>query len=278
MNKVFLIIALLFSILSWAGNDKDKSKEIGFAVGTGYYLGELNRTHFGGELKLGGGLFYRQNIDRRWSFNFGVHYFELGAYDSKSKDPWKVNRNLHFKNPILETSAIAELNFFPYQVGSKQDFFTPFLFLGIAHYSMKPMAEYNGAWYELQPLGTEGQGTSSATKAPYKVGGLSLPYGFGIKMNITGGLAFNITYGMRSASSDYIDDVSTAYADPLVLRLESGVLTQELSDRSLEGIGLNDSNAFVERGDPTNNDFYAFTTFALTLRIDKKPGSCWGGR
>ena len=56
-------------------NDKDKSKEIGFAVGTGYYLGELNRTHFGGELKLGGGLFYRQNIDRRWSFNFGVHYF-----------------------------------------------------------------------------------------------------------------------------------------------------------------------------------------------------------
>lgn len=278
MKKVLLLIALLFSIISWAGNDKDKSKEIGFSVGTGYYLGELNRSHFGGELKFGGGLFYRHSIDRRWSFNFGIHYFELGAFDSKSDDPWKVNRNLHFKNPIIEASAIAELNFFPYQVGSKQDFFTPFLFAGLAYYSMKPMAEYNGAWYELQPLGTEGQGTSAAAAAPYKVGGLSVPYGFGIKLNITGRLAMNVTYGMRSASSDYIDDVSTEYADPLVLRLESGTLTQELSDRSLEGIGFNDSNAFVERGDPANNDFYAFTTFALTLRIDKKPGSCWGGR
>lgn len=277
MNKVLLILFLISSSVCTAGNDKDKSKELGFAIGTGYYLGELNRDHFGGVLKLGGGLFYRQNVNRRWSFNFGLHYFEVGAFDSDSDDPWHVNRNLHFKNQIIEASALAELNFFPYQVGSKSDFFTPYLFAGFAYYSMNPKAEYNGLWYELQPLGTEGQGTSAGEEA-YNLGGLSVPYGFGLKLNITGRLACNVTYGMRSASSDYIDDVSTTYADPSVLDFEAGVLTQALADRSIEQIGFNNSNANVERGDPTNNDFYAFTTFALTLRLDKKATSCWGGR
>ncbi len=280
MNKVFLIIAILISASVWAGNDKDKSRSIGFAGGTAYYLGEINRNHFGGELKFGGGIFYRENIDRRWSFNFGVNYMEIGAYDSKSTDLWKVNRNLHFRNRMYEISGLVELNFFPYQIGSASEFFTPYLFLGMAYYKMNPEAQYGDGWLPLQPIGTEGQGTTAGTPTKYNLGGLAFPYGFGLKMNITGRLAFNVTYGMRSASSDYLDDVSTIYADPAVLRDESdnGQLAIEFGDQSIEQIGFNNSNANVERGDPTNNDFYAFTTFALTLRIDKKPGTCWGGR
>lgn len=280
MNKTFLITIILcfISATVFGGHDKDKSKVIGFSGGTAYYLGELNREHFGGVLKLGGGAFYRHNIDKRWSFNFGVNFFEIGAYDSDSNDPWKVNRNLHFKNPLIEGAITAELNFFPYQVGSKSEFFTPYLFAGLAYYSMKPQAqdEFLG-WQELQPLGTEGQGTTAGDEY-YNLSGLSVPYGFGFKLNITGRLACNVTYGMRSASSDYLDDVSTVYADPNVLALEAIPLTQTFADRSFERIGINNSNASVQRGDPTNNDFYAFTTFALTLRIDKKANSCWGGR
>ncbi len=278
MNKAILILFLLASSISWAGNDKGKSKEVGLSGGTAYYLGELNRSHYGGKLTFGGGVFFRYSIDKRWSFNFGVNYHTLSAYDSQSTDAWAVNRNLHFKNPLIETRILAELNFFPYQVGNKSDFFTPYLFAGLAYYRMKPQAELNGTWFELQPLGTEGQGTTAAQAQAYNLGGLAIPYGIGFKLNITGRLACNLSYGMRAATSDYIDDVSTSYADPLVLRSETGRLTQELADRSIDQIGFNNSNANVERGDPTNNDFYAFTTFALTLRIDKKPSSCWGGR
>ncbi len=282
MQRCILIILLSISISGIAGDDKDKSKEIGVAGGTAYYLGEINRTHFGGELKLGGGVFYRQNFDRRWSLNLGVNYLEIGAFDSKSSDPWKVNRNLHFRNQMLEVSALAELNFFPYQIGSKQDWISPYLSLGFVYYNMNPQAQGEGGdfWRDLQPLGTEGQGTTANSEAPYNLAGLAVTYGFGLKMNITGRLAFNVTYGMRSASTDYLDDVSTTYADPAVLRAESSApgLAVQYADRSIQQIGIGGTNAEVERGDPTNNDFYAFTTFALTFKIDKKPSSCWGGR
>ncbi|MFK7757762.1 MAG: DUF6089 family protein [Flavobacteriales bacterium] len=276
MERIVLIALLLASSLSWGQSYKDKSKEIGIVGGTAYYLGEINRQHFGGELALGGGVFFRYNHDRRWSFNFGVNYMEVSAYDSDSPDAWNRNRNLHFKSPIIEGSGIVELNFFPYQPGSKQDFFSPYLFTGITYYQMNPQAEFNGQWYELQPLGTEGQGTS-AGEATYNLNGLALQYGFGFKLNITGRLACSASYGMRSTSTDYLDDVSTNYADPNLLALERGFLTQEFSDRSFEGIGVGNGNGGVQRGDPTNNDFYAFTTFALSLRIDKKATSCWGG-
>jgi len=274
-HAILILFSLVLISNISAQSKKDKSKEIGLGAGTAYYLGELNRQHFGGELSVGMSVFYRQNIDKRWSFNFGLNMYEVSAFDSASEDPWKVNRNLHFKNQIVEGAFLAELNFFPYQLGSKHEWVTPYLFSGLSYYAMNPKAEFQGVWYELQPLGTEGQGTT-AGQENYNLNGIALTYGLGLRMNITGRLGLNLSYGMRSASTDYIDDVSTTYADPNVLAFEAGALTQELSDRSF--IQLGNGNASVERGDPTNNDFYAFTTFALTLRIDAKATSCWGGR
>jgi len=227
-------------------------------------------------LTPGGGAFFRQNINRRWSLNFSLSYFEVSAFDSDSTDPWNSNRNLHFKTPIIESSAIAELNFFPYQVGSRTERLTPYLFLGLSYYQMKPQAEYNGFWYELQPLRTEGQGTSANADSPYNLNGLALPYGFGIKAALTSRISINVSYGMRSATTDYLDDVSTQYASPAVLVSEVGSLSQILADRS--ELQLAADNASVQRGDPTNNDFYAFTTFALSIKIDKKKTGCWKGQ
>jgi len=277
MKQLLIIICtlLITSAAYCAGGDKDRSKDIGIFGGTAYYLGELNRNHFGGVLTPGGGAFFRQNINRRWSINFSLSYFEVSAFDSDSNDPWNSNRNLHFKTPILESSAIAELNFFPYQVGSRTERFTPYLFLGLSYYQMKPQAEYNGFWYELQPLRTEGQGTSANADSPYNLNGLALPYGFGIKAALTSRISINVSYGMRSAATDYLDDVSTQYASPAVLVSEVGSLSQILADRSELQLAANNAN--VQRGDPTNNDFYAFTTFALSIKIDKKKTSCYKG-
>ncbi len=277
MKQLFVIICtFLISFSAWSqAGSRDRSRDIGIFGGTAYYLGELNRNHYGGELTPGGGAFYRQNINTRWSFNFAVSYFEISAFDSDSTDPWTNNRNLHFKTPIIEGSATAELNFFPYKVGSQTDRFTPYLFLGLAYYKMNPQAEYNGFWYELQPLRTEGQGTSENPESPYNLNGLSLPYGFGLKAALTNRISVNISYGMRSAATDYLDDVSTQYVSPAVLVSEVGTLSTILADRS--ELQLSNNNANVQRGDPTNNDFYAFTTFALSIKIDKKKTSCWKG-
>ena len=71
------------------------------------------------------------------------------------------NRNLHFRNAITEGSVVAEFNYSCYQIGNTKDRFTGYLFAGLSLYSHMPEAEIDGIWYEPQPLGTEGQGTTA---------------------------------------------------------------------------------------------------------------------
>ena len=270
-----MIICLLVVSVSMAQSRFDSSKEIGLAVGTSYYIGDLNPDkHFGGRLNIAGGLTYRNNINRRWTVKASVLYGKLEAYDEDSDDPWQVNRNLHFINEIYEGSLQIELNYFNYQIGSKGDFWTPYLFAGIGYRSMNPQAEYEGNLYDLQALGTEGQGTTEGDD-PYALTGVVLPFGVGFKLNVWKRIAINLEWGMRKTYTDYMDDVSTTYVNPAVLAEENGVLSALLADRSIQQDGLNGDNDGIQRGDPGRNDWYNFTTFTLAFRIDKTPTTCW---
>ena len=52
-------------------------------------------------------------------------------------------------------------------------------------YLLNPQAEYAGEWYDLQPLGTEGQNdVSYSNTKPYKLVTAILPTGFGFKYNL----------------------------------------------------------------------------------------------
>jgi hypothetical protein len=269
-----IVLILLPFILFSQTNPKDKSKEIGLVVGTSYYIGDLNQQHFGGRLHPGGGLMFRNNLNRRWSLRGSVIYSKFGAYDADSPDYWQRNRNLHFENVLIEGSFVAELNYFEYQVGDKNDFISPFLFLGLSYYDMTPKAELNGNWYELAPLGTEGQGLPGAPEK-YRTAGLAIPMGAGLKVNLASIIAINLEWGMRRTYTDYLDDVSTYYADPLELEELNGDLAVLLADQSLVKEGVGGTNAGMQRGDQGRRDWYNFTHITLSFRIDKKPGTCW---
>jgi len=273
--RIFLaFILILCSLLSYGQNKFDTSKEIGLSVGTSYYIGEINKSHFGGRLNVGGGMFFRNNFNRRWGLKFAVQYGKIEAFDEDSDVAWKQNRNLQFQNSILEGSAQVELNYKDYQVGSKEDFWTPYLFIGLGYYSMNPKADYKGTLYELQPLGTEGQGTTEGDER-YSLSGMSIPFGVGFKVNVYGIIALNLEWGMRRTFTDYLDDVSTNYANPAVLEDENGVISALLADRSLQQEGALGDNTGVKRGDPGIKDMYSFVNFTIAIRIDKKPTSCW---
>lgn len=275
---LFLFLASQsFSQSSGPSNSKyDKSKEIGLLAGTAYYLGEINPyKHFGTELKLCGGLSFRNNFNKRWTFKTSVLFGQVEAYDSKSDDPWIRNRNLHFRNQFLEGSMQFELNYFQFQIGSK-DWISPYLFMGLSYTSMRPQAKYNGVWYELQPLGTEGQGTSEGgTK--YSTNIVSIPLGVGVKVSIWKIFGFSIEWGLRRTFTDYFDDISGTYVDPEILRDENGAAAATLADQSIIPQGINGSNTGYQRGDPGRKDLYFFVLGSLNIRIDKKATSCWNG-
>lgn len=271
-NISLVIIILCISSSLFSQKSKwEKSKEIGISVGSIYYIGDINpHKHFGPTLKIGGGLVYRENISKRWTIKISALWGRIEASDAQSDDPWQQNRNLSFRNDIIEGSLQAELNFFDYQIGS-EDFISPYLLMGLSYYSMKPQANYLGTWYELQPLGTEGQGTSVG-ELPYKTTGLAVPIGLGVKVNLFSIVGLSLEWGIRKTWTDYIDDVSGTYTSSGLLEDENGHLSQLLADRSLEQEGT--ENDGLQRGDPGRNDWYAFVQGMLTFRIDKKPTTC----
>ncbi len=279
MKLNWLIILILFPVVAFSQKNKyEKSKDFGILFGTSYYIGEVNPyKHFGTTLKPGGGISFRNNFNRRWTMKASMLYGVLEAWDKDSDDPWIRNRNLSFRNQILEGSMQFELNFFPYQLGNKQFPMSPYLFGGIAYFNMKPMGQYKGTWYELQPLGTEGQGTEYGGDK-YKTSLLSVPFGVGFKSNLFAIFGFSLEWGVRKTFTDYIDDISGKYVDPGVLEDLSGQLAATMSDRSLQKElqdGNSRNNSGLQRGDPGRKDYYFFVMASLNIRIDKKATSCW---
>ena len=65
-------------------------------------------------------------------------------------------------------------------------YFSPYVFTGISMFSFNPQAKHGDTWFELQPLGTEGQGTIAyPDKKKYSLTQLCIPFGTGIKYDLS---------------------------------------------------------------------------------------------
>ena len=270
MNRILSIIAIVFAFNITSA----QTPEMGVFFGNTYYIGDINPySHFNQQDFVVGGI-YRNNFqNERIALRVNFLYGRVGSSDYESGLELQVRRNLSFRSTILEIGPIIEVNFFPYELGQtdtdQAKFGTPYFFGGITYMKMNPKAEYEGEWLALQPLGTEGQRTSQNSKNPYSLSQISIPFGFGFKINIAQQLALSIEYGMRKTFTDYLDDVSGLYPDQTILAQQSGTLSAELSDRSENPEGINNTNYGLSRGNPNNKDWYAFTGVILTYRLFK---------
>ena len=279
----FIVTFVLLLSFVMVGTEADaqrkfeKSKTMGLTVGTGYYLGEMNPYgHFKGRYQPGFGGFMRFNMNRRFGVRAAINRTNLLYYDSDSNDPWIANRNLHFRNAITEGSVVAEFNYSRYQIGNTKDRFAGYLFAGLSLYSHMPEAEIDGIWYELQPLGTEGQGTSSSgAEDRCATTGFAIPFGFGFKWNLGHFSALNFEWGMRRTWTDLLDDVSGYYASLAVLEEEAGPLSELLSESRIEREGDIEDPVGQMRGYNGIDDRFAVMSVSLTFRIDKSPTTCW---
>ena len=75
--------------------------------------------------------------------------------------------------------------------------FLGYFFGGINYMHMDPKAQYNGEWISLQPLGTEGQETSFNSQKKYSLHQIVLPFGIGIKVNLSHHSCLSFEYGIR---------------------------------------------------------------------------------
>ena len=137
-----------------------------------------------------------------------------------------------------------------------------------------PEAQIGDTWYELQPLGTEGQGSSTG-EGRYATTGFAVPFGFGFKLNLGHFSALNFEWGMRRTWTDHLDDVAGYYASTAVLEDESGPLAEELSEERVLKEGNIDDPVGQMRGYNGRDDRFAVMNVSFTFRIDKSPTTCW---
>jgi hypothetical protein len=147
---------------------------------------------------------------------------------------------------------------------------SPYALVGIGLYNFKPQGlTSDGAWVDLKPLKTEGQGLVDG-RIPYKLTQLNVPIGFGLKWtyNDTWSMALEVNH--RLTFTDYIDDVSTTYFSPTLISQKYGPVAAQLSNRSNPAspdyLPLSTGTG-QQRGDPTDKDAYMMGTITLTYRL-----------
>jgi hypothetical protein len=272
---LLIIISLVFNFASTAQQFKPNT-EVGLILGTSYYLGDLNTTHFN-QSSATAGLVIRKNIDKRFVYKAEVMYLNLKSDERQSSDTIALDRGLHFRSPIYELSGQIEFNFLPYQSGNPLYTWTPFVYTGISIFSFNPQAEnINGEWVDLQELGTEGQGTTTEfdgnTRSKYSLIKFAIPIGGGLKIAVNENFNIVLEYGARKTFTDYLDDVSTTYAGPNIngsWPVEMSDLAQQMSDPN--GTHVKDE----QRGNPDKKDWYSFAGITLSFKLNNNTKDCY---
>lgn len=234
------------------------------------YIGDLNNQS---ALSLPDGAFgigLHTRLDNRWAIRYEAAYGHVYSND------YIPRRNLSFRSSIIEAAAIAEFNFWNYGVGATDKRWVFYMYGGLGAFRFDPMASYtdgdgNTQWAQLQPLHTEGQGSSDyPDRKPYRRVQIMLPFGVGMKARLNKTFSVSLEYGFRKTWTDYLDDVSTTYAgaDAIGATSADPELAAMLADRSGEVADGYVNAVGVKRGDDSLDDWYAYLHLSVGINLE----------
>lgn len=268
---------------------KTHRREVTGGFGISNFLGELGgRNQIGSPfvwdlelsqtrpaVSLGYRYFLARKVALRGAFTYGI----LAGHDNLTTEPFRQNRNLHFKSDVLEFGVSAELHFYREELGhvydlrgvkgTKSSRVGFYIFGGIGGFHFEPKAQFNNAWVKLRPLGTEGQGLPGGAEE-YQNLQLCVPMGIGVRKALSRSWSYGLELQYTKTFTDYIDDVSTNYYDNTALLEEHGAMAAYLADPSLgvEDLGW-PTAAGQQRGDEKDLDAYLFLKFQVHYKIYK---------
>jgi len=241
---------------------------------------EFSRTRPGFHLSYG---YY---MAQQWVIRTRIMGGRLMGDDKLTQEPFRMNRNLHFRNDLLELTTNIEWHFLQEKggnryglrnkrgirgkkIGAKFGGVDGYMFTGVGAFYHQPKALYANQWVKLKPLSTEGQGLPGGPK-PYSNVVMCIPVGFGFRKSIDQQWSIGIEFAYRFTFTDYLDDVSNVYYDKSILAQEIGPESVYLSDPNLgldPNPGFNVTGTGQQRGDVTDKDGYMFLMLNVHYKI-----------
>lgn len=250
MKKLLRSLIILVIVIPSAGFAQF---EMGVLAGLSNYAGDISnqRAWFSaGDFNAAAGFFGRQTFNPYLSARIGFNFTNISAADNKTNDGLRLERNLSFRTSIYELHLVAEFNILGYQPYNLKRIWSPYIFGGVAGFFFNPQAELDGVSYDLQPLGTEGQGLPGFADK-YALNQISFPMGGGIKFALNDQWNVGIELGARKTLTDYLDDLSGDYVSSSLLLEERGEIAAALANRS----GIERATG-EKRGSPEYKDWY----------------------
>lgn len=244
MRKHYFLILFLGSFSLSA-----QTFDIGAFTGGAFYSGDLNKNKLDNYLQFlhsANGAFVRWN-QGVVSFKLGFNITKLSGDDLVGPYP---ERQLHFRTNLFELALTTQINLLRWEP-SKYTAIEPYIFGGLAMYQFDPEAQYNGTWIRLQPLGTEGQGLAGY-ESPYELTQIAIPFGIGIKFEMSDKISLGFEFGVRKLFTDYLDDIGGTDINYEELSRGNGPLSAQMSfpfvdpEKTGEGTPLRRGNEKVD--------------------------------
>ncbi|HRP88787.1 MAG TPA: hypothetical protein PKX92_01985 [Edaphocola sp.] len=274
-------------------------------VGTKDILPHYLNSNYWNNMKGMGSFFVKYTHTPGFAMRIGIGNGTLYATDLWNKseadnaksiydDPvQRYYRNLNVKTNIWEGSFMFEIS--PFQLFSNWEFgkaahrrFQPYLLAGVGGIYFNPRGELvdfetqQRQWIDLRPLATEGQNfDKNGMPALYSRYALVVPAGVGFRVDLSPTIAVGMEYVQRYAFTDYLDDASGKYIDPLlfdIAYLNEGPKSSQarrMADKTAELLPGTVHAPGEMRGDPNTKDMYSTISVNLYWNLFKRAKPWW---
>ncbi|MEO5585436.1 MAG: DUF6089 family protein [Flavobacteriales bacterium] len=266
---------------------KTHRQEVAVGLGISNFLGELGgRNQVGSpfvwdlefsQTKPALSLGYRYYVAQLLSVRLNATYGILAGNDNLTQESARHNRNLMFRSDVMEAQLCLEFHTFQEQLGHFHDLrgvkgmastrMGLYVFAGVGGFYFNPKTKFDGAWVELRPLGTEGQGLPGGPKE-YSLTQICIPMGLGVRRALNKTMTIGLELQYTKTFTDYIDDVSGTYYDNQELRDAHGPLAAYLADPNLGEVPGQTATG-EQRGYSNHNDGYLFLKAQVHFKIYK---------
>jgi len=288
LRNIYILVFVTISLVTYSQSRNRYKYELLGGIGPTNFLGELggaNRigTHFVQDFDLSatrfcvnGGLKYKNHP--YFGFKVMLAFAMLSGNDALTKEKFRYNRNLNFRAPVLELAVQGEFYFLTekskalYKISGinkkkREKGFTAYIFTGVGGFLYIPQAKYNGKWYKLRKLYTEGEGLSGGPEQ-YSSFNICIPIGMGGRYSLDKKCSVGGEISVRKTFTDHIDDVGTNYYDQAKPAEAYGPVAAALANPNLGDIpGV--TNATFQRGEPKYKDAYMFFTVTVGYKFTK---------
>jgi hypothetical protein len=211
--------------------------EFGVYGGVSNYIGDVSEQKMRfDQYHPSAAIMGRYNASQRFTLKGMIAYGKISGADSLASKARNKMRNTNFNSDIYEFSVHAEYNLVPNRLSGRGGRpLVPYIFGGIGIFHYNPKTTFQGNEYELQPLGTEGQGTTQYNNLKkYDLTTICLPMGVGLKKRVSRSFVVGVEAGFRFTFTKYLDDIGGRYANANVVSRAYGPTAGSLANRTGE--------------------------------------------